>query len=183
MSDPRQSDAIVQVASNTTVGQPLTFTLSGRGSLAEAKAENMGSVPSANTLKSGGTVPDSRAGAGAVGPTAAADPSERFQWYIVGGLGVLLLSAGTISIARRSKKRRVPSLVRPQIQDNVVASQATSEPVDGSKPILNGLKEQLFRLEVEHQQNRISQPEYEKAIAALRQNLERAMTRKAASVS
>ena len=42
MSDPRQGDAIVQVASNTTVGQPLTFTLSGTGALAETKADNLG---------------------------------------------------------------------------------------------------------------------------------------------
>jgi hypothetical protein len=182
MSDPRQSDAIVQVASNTTVGQPLTFALSGTGALAETKDENVESVQPANALKSGRTVPDPRAGAGAVPPAAAADPSGRFQWYILGGLGVLL-AAGTISIARRSKKGRVPPLVRPQIKDNVVASRPTSEPVDGSRLVLNDLKEQLFRLEVEHQRNRISLPEYEKAMAALRQNLERAMTRKAASVS
>ena len=49
--------------------------------------------------------------------------------------------------------------------------------------ILNDLKEQLFRLEVEHKQNRISQPEYEKAMTALRRNLDWAMTRKAASAS
>ena len=179
MSDPRQSDAIVQVASNTTVGQALTFTLSGTGALAERKAENVESVQSANALKSGRTVRDSRAGAGAVPPTAAADPSGKFQWYVLGGLGALLLAAGTISIARRSKKRRVPDLVRPQIQDDVVVSRATSEPIDASKLILNDLKEQLFQLEVAHKQKRISQPEYEKAMAALHQNLKRAMTRKA----
>lgn len=176
MSDPRQSDAIVQVASNTKAGQPLTFTLSGTGALAETKAEKVEGVPSANALKSGSTVPDSPAGAGAVPPAAAADPSAKFQWYILGGLGVLL-SAGTLSIARRSKKRRMQHLARPQIQDDVVASRGTSEPVDGSRLILNDLKEQLFRLEVEHQQSRISQPEYEKTMAALHQNLDRAMAR------
>ena len=78
----------------------------------------------------------------------------------------MLLAAGTISIARRSKRRRVPHPVLPE-QNKVVVSEAMSEPVNESKLILNDLKEQLFRLEVEHKQNRISQPEYEKAMTAL----------------
>ncbi len=36
MNDPRQSDAVVQVASNTTVGQPLDFSVSGTGTLTDA---------------------------------------------------------------------------------------------------------------------------------------------------
>ena len=181
MSDPRQGDAIVQVASNTTVGQPLTFTLSGAGALAETKADNLGNVQSASTFKSGSTVRDPGATVGAAAPIATPDPSGKVQWYILGGLGVLL-AAGTISIARRSTKRRVPHPVLPE-QNKVVVSEAMSEPVDESKLILNDLKEQLFRLEVEHKQNRISQPEYEKAMTALRRNLDWAMTGKAASAS
>jgi hypothetical protein len=45
--------------------------------------------------------------------------------------------------------------------------------------LLEALKEELFQLEVEHKQGRISQPEYEKAKAALDQTLERALARSA----
>ena len=179
MSDPGQSDATVQVASNTTVGQPLTFTLSGTGALGDMKAENAGSVPSANAFKVGRTVRDSRA----LPPTAATDPSRKFQWYILLGLGVLLAATGTMSIARRSTKRRVPHLVRPEIQNKVVVSRVKSQPVDGSKSTLNDLKEQLFRLEVEHEQKRISQLEYEKAMAAFHRKLEKAVKGNVAAAS
>jgi hypothetical protein len=42
------------------------------------------------------------------------------------------------------------------------------------------LKDELFELEVEHKQGRISQQEYEKAKAALDHTLERALKREAA---
>jgi hypothetical protein len=175
MSDPGQNDVIVQVASNTRVGQPLTFTLSDPGTLAETKAENVENVASANAVNSGTTVRESQAAAVAAPPTAAPDPSGKFQWYVLGGLFVLL-AAATISIARRSTKRRTPHLVRRELQHNAVPSPATSEPADAGKSFLNDLKEQLFQLEVEHKQRRISQPEYEKALAALQHNLRHAIS-------
>ncbi|HYA18073.1 MAG TPA: hypothetical protein VEF06_11435, partial [Bryobacteraceae bacterium] len=46
-----------------------------------------------------------------------------------------------------------------------------------SSMLLEGLKEELFQLEVEHKQGRISQQEYEKTKAALDQTLQRALKR------
>ena len=43
--------------------------------------------------------------------------------------------------------------------------------------LLEALKEEMFQLEVEHKQGSISQPEYERARAALDQTLERAIKR------
>lgn len=45
--------------------------------------------------------------------------------------------------------------------------------------LLEALKEELFDLEVEHKQSRISDEEYEKAKSALDQTLERALKREA----
>ena len=45
--------------------------------------------------------------------------------------------------------------------------------------LLEGLKEELFQLEVERRQGLISQAEYEKAKSALDQTLERALKREA----
>src|SRR4029077_19235883 len=39
MQDPRQSDAVVQVASNTTAGQPLAFKISGTGTMSDESEE------------------------------------------------------------------------------------------------------------------------------------------------
>jgi hypothetical protein len=62
-------------------------------------------------------------------------------------------------------------------------SRVKSQPVDGSKSTLNDLKEQLFRLEVEHEQKRISQLEYEKAMAAFHRKLEKAVKGNVAAAS
>lgn len=134
MRDPRQSDAIVQMASNTTVGQPLAFTLSGTGALADTKSENAEAVNSTNTPKSGSTVRDPGARTVAMATPAIASSSGRSQWYILGGLGVLL-AAGTISIAQRSTKRKTPQPLRSQVPDDLAVSQTTSnsgKPVTGS---------------------------------------------------
>lgn len=51
-----------------------------------------------------------------------------------------------------------------------------------SSTFLEGLKEELFQLEVEHTQGQITQQEYEKAKAALDQTLQRALKRQAGRV-
>jgi len=169
MNDPQQNDAIVQVVSHATVGQPLTFTLSGSGALADARTENGVSAHSKDARRRGSTVRDPGADAGM---SSTAD--GRSQWYILGGLGTLV-AVGTITIVRRSTNRKLSHSVGPQVQHDVAMSQTPSESVGGIRLTINDLKEQFFRLEVEHKQKRISQPEYEKAMAGLHQNLRQAI--------
>ena len=61
------------------------------------------------------------------------------------------------------------------------ASEPPPQPVrpvaSGSSMLLEGLKEELFQLEIEHKQGQISQQEYENAKAALDQTLQRALKR------
>ena len=52
-------------------------------------------------------------------------------------------------------------------------------PRGNSSMLLEALKEELFQLEVEHQQGRISHQEYETAKSALDQTLQRALKREA----
>ena len=42
MEDPRQSDALVQLMSNTGAGQPINFTISGTGILSEPGDDSLG---------------------------------------------------------------------------------------------------------------------------------------------
>jgi hypothetical protein len=58
-----------------------------------------------------------------------------------------------------------------------------AKPADRSALLLGALKEEIFQLEVEHKQCRISQQEYEKAKAALDQTLERAVKRVVAKIA
>jgi hypothetical protein len=172
MNDPRQPDAIVQVASNTTVGQPLDFSVSGTGTLTDSGEDNAG-APS--PVGGATTARDSRPGGGLGPPIDAPDPLEKYRWYILGGFG-MVLAAGAIFVLGRSKTT-VPQFAASDVE--VVDLPIASKPlaVDRSTLLLDALKEELFQLEVEHKQGKVSQPEYEKAKAGLDRTLERALKR------
>ncbi len=184
MDDPRQSDAVVQVASNTTAGQPLVFKISGTGTMSDEPEEAKRSGNPIGGAQTSGPVAgrDSRPGGGLGPPIDAPDPLEKYRWYILGGFGIVL-AAGAIYIARRSKTATVPdnSPTDAELADFPLTPKPKA--ADRSALLLEALKEEIFQLEVEHKQGRISQQEYEKAKAALDQTLERAVKRGAVKVS
>jgi hypothetical protein len=171
MKDPRQSDALVQVATDTRAGQQLAFKISGTGTLGEAGDDRQGTAenPAATT-----TARDARPGGGLGPPIDAPDPLEKYRSYLLGGFAVLL-AAGAVYITRRSKAASVPDFSAAEVQ---LPDPPPRQPAsDRSGLLLEALKDELFQLEVEHKQGGISQPEYERARAALDQTLERALKR------
>ncbi|MBV8050775.1 MAG: carboxypeptidase regulatory-like domain-containing protein [Acidobacteriaceae bacterium] len=189
MQDPRQSDAQVEVASNTSVGQPLDFSVSGTGTLSEGSGEGgqQGGGEGGNVAGR-----DSRPGGGLGPPIDAPDPLERYRWYILGGFGAVL-AAGAVYIVRRSPAVAVSELAASDLElprtPTPAKSKASAAPSTSpaasphSGMLLDALKEEIFQLELEHKQGRISQQEYEKAKAALDQTLERAVKRGARASS
>jgi hypothetical protein len=184
MDDPRQSDAVVQVASNTTAGQPLVFKISGTGTMSDEPEEAKRSGNPVGGAQTGGPVAgrDSRPGGGLGPPIDAPDPLEKYRWYILGGFGIVL-AAGAIYIASRSKTAAVPDYGPTDAELADFPLTPKPKAADRSALLLEALKEEIFQLEVEHKQGRISQQEYEKAKAALDQTLERAVKRGAVKVS
>ncbi len=205
MSDPQQPDANVQVISGITNGQSLAFRISGEGTL-QARQENAG-PPSEGT--SAQNQNEDRPGGGLGPPIDAPDPLQRYRWWILGGLGLALVGGGVYIASRQQAAARAASrgVVKTPSRDFDVdyevaevaprggfsadaALEARSQKpraVYDSRPaqtptsiFLEGLKEELFQLEVEHKQGQISQLEYEKAKAALDQTLQRALKREAA---
>jgi hypothetical protein len=176
MKDPRQSDALVQVASNTQVGQPLTFKISGTGALGEAGDDSQGSPSPADGGAPATTGRDARPGGGLGPPIDAPDPLEKYRWYILGGFGLALV-AGAVYITSRSRAASVPDFGASDVQTPDPPTRQA--PPDRSGMLLEALKDELFQLEVEHKQGGISQQEYEQARAALDQTLERALKRAA----
>jgi len=171
MKDPRQSDALVQVASNTRVGQPLAFTISGTGLLADESEANAGQAARGQATGRG-----SRPGGGLGPPIDAPDPLEKYRWYILGGFGVVL-AAGAVYIAKRPRMASVSDSAHSE----PIEIPATKPAASRSGLLLEALKEEIFQLEVDHKQGRISQEEYAKSKAALDQTLERALKRRASS--
>jgi hypothetical protein len=195
MEDPRQSDAVIEVASNTKAGQPLAFKISGTGTMSDESEETKGAAgqiggPQTSGSQPGGNQPsggavsgrDSRPGGGLGPPIDAPDPLEKYRWYILGGFGIVL-AAGAIYIATRSKAGTVPDFGPSDAELADIPPARRPKPADRSALLLEALKEEIFQLEVEHKQGRISQQEYEKAKAALDQTLERAVKRGAAKAT
>jgi hypothetical protein len=171
MNDPRQPDAIVQVASNATVGQPLDFSVSGTGTLTDAGDDSAGAPTPAGGATAGR---DSRPGGGLGPPIDAPDPLEKYRWYILGGFGVVLAAAAMFVVGR--SKTAIPQFSSSDLEV-VDLPAAKPHAASHSNLLLDALKEELFQLEVEHKQGKISQLEYDKAKAALDQTLERALKR------
>ena len=174
MQDPRRSDALVQIASNTQAGQPLAFKISGTGALSENEQQGGESDQTAGGAMAEGR--DSRPGGGLGPPIDAPDPLEKYRWYILGGFATVLVG-GAIYIARRSKTVAGRDLVASDVE--VPVSRPVPKLAIPPRPglLLEALKEEIFQLELEHKQGRISQEEYAAAKAALDHTLQRAVKR------
>jgi hypothetical protein len=175
-ANPREPSTTVQVASNTQTGQPLEFKISGTGTLSEAREDSEGGAPADSGAPAVGR--DSRPGGGLGPPIDAPDPLEKYRWYILGSFAVIL-AAGAIYITKRSRTTSLATIPDFGASDVQVGEGLPArQPASGrSGLLLEALKEEMFQLEVEHKQGSISQPEYERARAALDQTLERAIKR------
>jgi hypothetical protein len=197
---PNEPDAAVQVASNTTVGQNLAFKVSGEGTLEApqeggAQRSNEGGQGTANQAPGGapssGAQANNRPGGGLGPPIDAPDPLQKYRWWILGGFAALLVIGGVYvasrqqSAARAMAGRKVGSSASSVTQeDEYESAEILSTPpvrpaARPSSMLMEGIKEELFQLEVERKQGIISQAEYEKAKSALDQTLERALKREA----
>jgi hypothetical protein len=175
MQDPNRSDAGIQIVSNMKAGQQLAFKISGTGTLTESDEEQNAGAGATN----GGAMAhgrDSRPGGGLGPPSDAPDPLEKNRWYILGGMAIALI-VGAIYVAGRSKSATGHDSVPHDVEVRQVPVAAKPVTTQRSGLLLEALKEEIFQLEVEHKQGRISQAEYEKAKAALDHTLERAVKR------
>jgi len=186
---PGQPDANVEVASNIKVGQQMAFKLTGEGELA-APADQGGQTQA----PSNGQQAESRPGGGLGPPIDAPDPLQKYRWWIIAGFAAVLIIGGVFVASRQQAANRkargsaAPSSIE-ELEDfdipiprrsSGVSSAVAEAPRPRTQPaskLLEGLKEELFELEVEHKQGRITQQEYEKTKAALDYTLERALKR------
>ena len=147
-----------------------------------------------------------RPGGGLGPPIDAPDPLQKYRWWIIGGF-VVALAGGAYYVTTRQKTAlatagggevdyQVPEPMRSRITSStprpaptapvqtqrLATDTATAVAAPRPSMLLEALKEELFQLEVEHKQGKITQQEYEKAKAALDGTLERAIKREAQKV-
>jgi hypothetical protein len=202
MNDPNQPETVVQVAQQTRPGQPLSFTVSGTGTITDQPGQTASGAPQQEEQPQTGR---DRPGGGLGVPIDAPDPLEKYRWPIIGAFIVLLALGGWIVTKRQTGIHAASAGAGV-----ATARSAFSAPITGpganamsgagpaarrgatvasapnplatvtapkSSMILEALKEELFQLEVERKQGKITAEEYEKARAALDQTLERALKR------
>jgi hypothetical protein len=158
---PDLPNAVAEVASNPRPGQNLAFEITGEGTL-ETENQNA-SNEGASSGATGGSA-DTRPGGGLGRPGDEPDPIDPYRWWLLGGFAVVL-AGGAVYITSRSKS--------PLPETGPSGRQASR-----SATLLEALKEELFQLEMEHQQGQISAEEYASAKAGLDQALARALKRK-----
>ncbi|MGB9233088.1 MAG: hypothetical protein WCC04_01650 [Terriglobales bacterium] len=207
MPDPNQADTMVQVAQQTHVGQQLGFTVTGTGTISDqpAQAGGGGAPAQGGPMNENPQAESTRPGGGLGAPIDAPDPLEKYRWPIIGAFVVLLGIGGWIVTKRQGAvsaasggavamgasgplaapitgpgARAISGAASPsQPAAGAPATQADATPAAASKSgmLLEALKEELFQLEVERKQGKISDADYEKHKAALDQTLDRALRR------
>jgi len=179
---PEETGANVQVATSAKPGAEPGFHISGVGVMPrEAQAQGTGETKplaqGAGTQAGGGEEagrPGGGPGGGLGRPIDTPDPLHEYRWQFLGGLA-LLLAMGAFFVWNRGAAAAAPGagLSAP----SGAMPPYSSATRDRSALLLEALKEELFQLETERYQGKISTAEYEKAKAALDQTIQRAVTR------
>jgi len=196
VQNPSQGDSNVEVAQQTQPGQPLGFTLKGNGVITESPGETAsGAAQQQEQLQAQGRdnrSSDNRPGGGLGAPIDAPDALQKYRWPILFGFAVLLAIGGWVVTKRQpATSAAAASATKPGAASSdysaavhprtptvaAPAASTTSAPVAKSSMLLEALKEEMFQLEVEKKQGKITPADYEKAKAALDQTLDRALKR------
>jgi hypothetical protein len=171
------------VARNVALNQPLGFTLTGTGQLPRDKnaptqggAQSAdGAAPAADNGQSASA--DTRPGGGLGNPLDAEgtrDPWAKYKWWILSGLAVLLAAAAGLLLRKPSANSITPMPVSNPMEP---LPRTAQPPQTHSTQLLQALKEELFVLETDHLQHRISDEDYGQQKAALELVLRRALQR------
>ncbi len=159
------------LARNVAPGKAVEFTISGNGSMPredQGAGAGMGAQDNGNGGQEAG--PGSQPGGGIGNPINTPDPLSKYKWWILGGLGLLLVVAAAFLL-----RKPVPGA---SYDAGTGTAQAFATPVAKNAALLNALKEELFAVESEKINGTIKPEEYAQVKAALETVLKRALNRK-----
>jgi len=174
-----ETTAQTYVARSVAPSQPLDFTVSGIGQMPRdteaAATAGAGGADASGQAGAGGAATgtaatDTRPGGGLgvpLDPEGTNDPWAKYKWWILGGLG-LVMAAGAGFMLTGNQRAGIASA------GGVVAAGGLA---GGPVSLLAAMKEELFSLETDRLQGRLTESEYVEQKAALEVVLRRALLR------
>lgn len=182
-------NAQVYLIKEASTSQPLAFTISGSGQMPADNAggaggqEGAGGAPataggSPAAEASAAAAADSRPGGGLGNPIDTPDPLNRYRWWILSAIGVLFVAG----IAFAMRKPSAPSHTADAISYAIPTYGAPVVAVSlqpSQTGLLQTLKDELFTLETDRLEGRITDQQYAEVKAALETVLRHALQRAA----
>jgi hypothetical protein len=185
-----ETTAQTYVARNAQPSQALDFMVSGTGQMprdtgSAATAGGGGAAGASAPAEAGGAASsaagDTRPGGGLgtpLDPEGTNDPWAKYKWWILGGLG-LAMAVGAGILLKNGPQHAVAAVGAGGFATGPVATGPGGTGPVGTGPdsLLAAMKEELFALETDRLQGRLSENEYVEQKAALEVVLRRALLR------
>jgi hypothetical protein len=189
-----ETTAQTYVARNAQPSQALDFVVSGTGQMprdtgAAATAGGGGATGASAPAEAGGAASsaagDTRPGGGLgtpLDPEGTNDPWAKYKWWILGGLG-LAMAVGAGILLKNGPQHTVAAVgaggfaTGPAATGPAATGPGTGPVGTGPDSLLAAMKEELFALETDRLQGRLSENEYVEQKAALEVVLRRALLR------
>jgi hypothetical protein len=173
------------LAKNVQPSQPLEFTVSGTGVMPrdseQAGAGAPGGPASADAQSAAqpsSAATDTRPGGGLGNPIDTPDPLQKYKWWILSGLALVLVIAAAFFL--RAKPESALAAAAPAMPSPLVPTpRPAGNPNGNSGALLSALKDELFALETERLEGKLSDNEYAEIKSALEVVLRRALARQA----
>ena len=178
------------LAQDVSPENPPEFSVAGTGNLPDQNAGNDagagGDTPNAATANPGSNASapavsnsDLAGGRGLNNPlneSGDRDPWAKYKWWILAGLALLLAAAAGLLLRKPTGEQAVLTPASPP-QAWPPPPRGSNTPAHDSSGLLQALKEELFALETERLQQRISEHDYLEARAAFDLILRRTLAR------
>lgn len=168
----------VYVAKSVPKGQQLKFSLAGQG-VAPSEDQAAAAQPASTAAPGGGLGT----------PNNAPDPLSGSRWYIIVGMVVVLAAGAYFLLLRKPRQAATaaaptPAPARPQSKTRGQQKAASPSPQvsagsNGHGGVIEALKEELFQLESDRVQGKISPEEYEASRRGIETLMKRQMSRSA----
>ena len=126
---------------------------------------------------------DNRPGGGLGAPIDAPDPLHEYRAFILGAFALVLVMGGAWVVSKSNVQLHPASAAASASGAADLADyiEQPASPRDRNPLLLEAMKEEIFQLEVDRQQGKVTPEEYAKAKAALDETMKRALARSSKS--